>query len=473
MEDPGVDSVEKPKTTLLTMVGKSWNPYKSVELDITEGALVCVEGPHEGLEVPLDSELLHAGRMDWNHIVLPLDSRVSGLHCELRISSEGIIVRDMGSSNGTFIDGTRIFEAPLLPDSRLQMGHCTFVYQPKASSRKLQIEFHDHSGQLVGRSRLMRKIFSMINRVAPSTASVLLKGETGTGKTSIARAIHESSQRVGMPFVVVNCGALSPSLVESELFGYEKGAFTGAQSSHKGVLEQADGGTLFLDEIGELPLDLQPKLLDVFERQAFRRLGGEKEIQVDIRLVTATHRNLLEAVKAKTFREDLYYRLAVCELKVPALRERVEDIPLLIEYTLAQLYPKESFSFTERALERLQSLLWPGNVRQLRNVVETTLLFSDRPVVDADDLVLPEHLEQYVPEVEAPSHSVGHGEPSAASPPVASTGTLKERVAQEEARILRAVLEEHRWDIDAVYQSLDISRSSLYHKMKKYDIKQS
>lgn len=464
--------MKSAEPTLMTSQGGGWNPYQSTTVSIEDGTLVCTHGPHQGLRIELQQELLQVGRDDWCHISLSSDPRVSRHHCELRLTEKGIHVRDLESRNGTAINGIRVYEAMFVPGTQLQIGDCVFALESGGQARNLQIDYHDKSGLLVGKSAAMRKIFSLLERVGPSMSRVLLRGETGTGKTTVARALHEHSARMNEPFVHVNCGALSPSLVEAELFGYEKGAFTGAGSRHKGYFEQANGGTLFLDEIGELPIELQPKLLDVIERQVVRRLGGESETPIDIRLVTATHRDLREAVREKRFRQDLYYRIAVCELQVPPLRERREDIGLLVDYMFAQSQTGQTYVLTEAAIRKLQSLLWPGNVRQLHNVIETTMLFADQATIDADDLVLSDDLEPYA-SVDAVSEQapVGHVPAASFHSGALPDGSLRDLLAVEEKRILLTLLEGHAWDVEQVHQRLDISRSGLYHRMKKHGIK--
>jgi len=240
---------------------------------------------------------------------------------------------------------------------------------------------NDFSG-LIGKSRIMRDIYSLIEKVAVSTANVLILGESGTGKELAARAIHDNSTRRDKQFVAVNCGAIPDTLIETELFGHKKGAFTGAVTDRAGLFEQADGGTLFLDEVGEVPLQLQAKLLRVLQERELRRVGANDDRKVDVRIVAASNRNLEDQVKEGTFREDLYYRLNVVELRMPALRERPEDIPLLIEHFYVKLVqqPYTKDDITPEAMKVLLAYLYPGNVRELENIVERCLIIGDRKI---------------------------------------------------------------------------------------------
>jgi DNA-binding NtrC family response regulator len=444
------------KTTVLAS-NQYRNLFQSHSIKVGARSLICTTGPHRGLEIPLNKEILALGRAEWCDIALPQDPLVSRHHCDILLTSDGIRIQDLQSNNGTFVNETQVFEAPLHHSFRI--GGSTFVLQAGEAETQVKIPWYDQSGLLVGKSRSMRKLFSMLTRLGKSDLSVLLLGETGTGKSTVARALHEQSQRENGPFVTVNCGALSPSLIEASLFGYEKGAFTGADRKHLGFFEQAHKGTLFLDEIGELPLELQPKLLDVLERKRLHRLGGKQEIEVDFRLITATLSNLEEHLEQKLFREDLYYRLAVAELEVPPLRERLDDIPLLVDYILHNLDSKQTPALAPDALERLCQEHWPGNVRQLRNVLERTLVFLDGPVIGEEDLSFSRRQADS-------STKQGH-----LAHLVQTTGTLKERLQAEERRILLHVLQEHDWNIADVLDELDISRSSLYNRMQKLNIK--
>jgi transcriptional regulator with GAF, ATPase, and Fis domain len=237
---------------------------------------------------------------------------------------------------------------------------------------------------LVGKSLAMRRLVNQIERVAPTQASVLIRGETGTGKDVVAHMIHALSSRANGPFVVIDCSALSPSLAESELFGHERGAFTGAQGARAGLFEEANGGTVFLDELGELPKELQPKLLRVLEQRMVRRVGSSRQTPIDVRVICATHRNLREEVALGRFREDLYYRVAAISLEVPALRERLEDLHLLVDHFLRQDgLPLRLDQIPESSWQALEEHPWPGNVRELRNVVQRLLLTPGQPFGDS------------------------------------------------------------------------------------------
>jgi two-component system response regulator PilR (NtrC family) len=249
---------------------------------------------------------------------------------------------------------------------------------------------------LVGKSKSMQEVYDLIQKVAASSANVLVTGESGTGKELAARAIHYNSGRRDRPFVPINCGAIPENLLESELFGHEKGSFTGAIQQKSGLFEVADGGTLFLDEIGELPQMMQVKLLRVLQEREFRRVGGTKNIQVDIRLVAATNKDLQAEVSTGDFREDLFYRLNVIQVALPPLRERREDIPLLVEHFCRKISGKETISVTEKAMRRLLDYPWPGNIRELENAIERCLVLSHSEELTEE--CLPLSLQRQVPE---------------------------------------------------------------------------
>jgi two-component system response regulator HydG len=258
-------------------------------------------------------------------------------------------------------------------------------------NRVLQKQLEDlrARGQLIGGSPAFRRMMTLVEQVAGSSATVMIQGESGTGKEGVAREIHERSARHGKPFIAVNCAALPETLLESELFGYEKGAFTGAAGRKEGRFELADGGTLFLDEVGDLSLVTQPKILRVLQEGEFERLGGTRSLRVDVRIVTATNQELVQMVREKRFREDLYYRLNVITISVPPLRERREDIPMLAQHFLRIYAAKNNRrldGFTKEALQRLEGYAWPGNVRELENVIERGVVLAKSTLVDVADL---------------------------------------------------------------------------------------
>jgi two-component system response regulator GlrR len=295
------------------------------------------------------------------------DRMVSRLHAELELRDDGVWVRDLGSKNGTWVEGVRVQAAQMADGARLRVGGSTLVVTYDREPRKVPLWPSDCLGSMVAASERMRELFQRAAQYAQTDAPVLVSGETGTGKELLAQAIHELSARSEGPFVVVDCAALADTLLESELFGHVRGAFTDAVSTRVGAIEAAHGGTVFLDEIGELPAAMQPKLLRALETHQVRRVGEVAFRQVDVRFVAATHRDLAAMVAAGAFREDLYFRLAVLPAVVPSLRERSEDIPLLLEHFAAR-YP--GLKFEPNVIQALRSRPWLGNVRELRNFVE-------------------------------------------------------------------------------------------------------
>jgi len=354
-------------------------PIRSLSVEV-------VDGEAKGARAEGAAESLSVGSAEGNDLVIA-DPTVSRYHLELRRGEEGVRVIDHGSTNGTRYEGARIERGTVPPGARLSLGHTTIRVDDGARITLELLEGDELAG-LRGRTAVMRRLMARVGKAARAEMPALLVGESGTGKERVARALHEESRRRSGPFVTVDCGALSPALVASELFGHEKGAFTGADRQHVGAFERAHGGTLFLDEIGELGAELQPALLGVLERGRFRRVGGRKEVEADVRVVAATHRDLRAEVNEGSFRLDLYYRLAVVVLELPPLRARLEDVPLLVEHFLREAGHDGAVGevFSADAMTALCQHRWPGNVRELRNVVEATLAMGETPALHAADL---------------------------------------------------------------------------------------
>ncbi len=301
------------------------------------------------------------------------DPTVSRVHALLEPRATGLLIRDLDSLNGTFVEGERISETMLEHSDQVKLGTTHLVVDFESGPLEhVEVWGQDYFHRLVGKSLAMRELYAVLARAASSRSSVLIQGETGTGKEVVAQSIHEASPQAGGPFVVVDCAALPENLLDAELFGHTKGAFTGAVSARAGAIETANGGTVFLDEIGELPMSMQPKLLRVLEQKTVRRIGEAEHRPVDVRIVCATHRNLLEMVARGEFREDLYFRLCVIPVTVPPLRERREDIEILVKHFLGD----EPVSDT--LLQSLKEMPWRGNVRELRNYVERAQALGER-----------------------------------------------------------------------------------------------
>jgi DNA-binding NtrC family response regulator len=347
-----------------------------VRLDPSSGALrtrrfavTVTAGPDQGTACMLEGTLIVGSSPDAG---LRLnDTAVSRYHLELTLDAEGVRIRDLGSTNGTFCSTGEVKDLTLTaPDVDIFLGRSVLHLRALPQDDLAPKEYASNRfGQAVGQGAVMRKLFGALDRLKELDVTVLLRGETGTGKEVLARSLHSQSARREAPFVALHCGALSPELVESELFGHTRGAFTGALKARDGAFVTAHGGTLFLDEISSLPLELQPKLLRVLEDKRLTPLGSSQSTEVDVRVIASTHADLLNEVEAGTFRKDLYYRLAVVELQVPPLRERTEDIPLLIRQLLQELKGPSS-SLTLEAFTAFVEYAWPGNVRELRNALE-------------------------------------------------------------------------------------------------------
>jgi DNA-binding NtrC family response regulator len=438
-EQPGLD---RPTATLAgggTEVLPS-EAYQAESLSLTG----TVDG--RPVRYQLKGQVLALGSDAGNQIVLK-DEFVSTFHCRLYRKDNAWFVVDLDSTNGTFVNDVQIGEARLEAGARLTVGRLQLSVE--GGSRKAK-----EAGMfgIVSQDPAMQPVFEMIRRAAPTNETVLITGESGSGKELVARATHLLSQRARRTMVALNCSAITKDLLESELFGHEKGAFTGAQSRRKGMFEEADNATLFLDEIGELALDMQAKLLRTLENGEVRRVGSNIPLKVNVRVIAATHRSLPERVQSGDFREDLYYRICVIEIPIPPLRERPQDIPLLARYFLdATTRNLGTRTFSEDALKRLSEYKFPGNVRELKHIVTRAAIMCPSDTIEADHLAF--------------------------KPP-----TLADRVAESqiyrkgktlrdvEIETVRQALAAHDGNQKAAAKVLGIARSTLIHKMEKYGL---
>ncbi len=337
---------------------------------------VSVVGSAAAAEADASTSELTIGSAAGNQLVLD-DPTVSRHHCAIRVTPRGFQLRDLASTNGTWLGNHLVESAYLKPGSTFRVGTVAVKFEFLDDEIRQELSPDDHYGEVLGESPAMRRIFALIARVAPTDSTLLLEGETGTGKSMFADVIHRQSPRAEQPFVVVDCASIPATLIESELFGHEKGAFTGAHAVHVGAFEAANNGTIFLDEVGELPVDLQAKLLRALEERVIKRIGSTKQLRLDVRVIAATNRDLREEVNRGRFRADLYYRLNVLRVRVPPLRERREDIPLLVRHYYRVFVGDDETNPPEALVASLREHSWPGNVRELRSAVERAVLMVD------------------------------------------------------------------------------------------------
>ena len=417
--------------------------------------VVVLSGSAKGTSVALVDKL-RVGKAQDNDLVLD-DDTVSRHHCELARTSDGVHVRDLESTNGTRVQGARVSEAIVQPGTVLRVGEVEMVVRPAVRNVEVLPSDKTWFGAAIGRSLAMRSIFGVLERIAPTDATVLLEGETGTGKDVLARAIWTESARANGPFVVVDCGAVSYSLLESELFGHERGAFTGAVAARQGAFELADGGTVFLDEIGELPLDVQPKLLRVLETKEFRRVGGNRTLKTNVRVIAATRRNLQREVQAGKFREDLYFRLAVVPITVPPLRARREDIAPLVAHMLKA--SGGDLAVSDETLQSLQAHDWPGNVRELRNVLERTVYLAQAAGQTELDLV------------SLPTTAQAGGDVFQFDPTRSYRETRAKFDAEFERRYVKWLLGRNGGNVSAAAREAKMDRKHLHDMAKKHGLR--
>jgi transcriptional regulator with PAS, ATPase and Fis domain len=441
-------SVRREKTVIIEndgipTTGEAWlvvNPGTASERRIDIKRVPLTIGSAKECEVVLD------------------DPHVSRRHAELSRAEKGIVLRDLGSSNGTFVEQIAVTEAVLRSGARLRIGKTMLAFETADENGRLArlaratIDAEDlrrippQFEAVVGAAPSIRHICALLAKLAPTELTITLIGETGTGKEVLARAIHAASRRATMPFVVFDCGAVAPMLIESELFGHKKGAFTGAVADHRGAFERAHGGTLFLDEIGELSLDLQPKLLRVLEQRSLQPVGGTNERAVDVRILAATNRRLEDRVREGRFRNDLFFRLAVALIQVPPLRERAEDIAVLAETFLAETHkPLRILPETLAMLERHD---WPGNVRELKNVIASAAVLASGKDLE------PRHLALFNPE-----------RFGAAVDALPLAGKKLETIEQA---AIEQTLRHYGGNKTKAARALGIAASTLYEKIRKY-----
>ncbi len=454
-------------------------------LHLRKCKLIYEKPQGETEEWVFDQATVGIGAMADNDVVIQ-DDTVSRYHCRICQGDDAYLVTDNGSTNGTYINGVRIKEAYLRPGCTVTVGKTDVHFHTIDETYTVQPSTSDSFGGIVGQSVRIREIFGILEKIAPTGVTVIIEGETGTGKEVVAQTIHQYSKRANNPFSVFDCGAVPESLIESELFGHEKGSFTGAIMSRQGLFEMAQGGTIFLDELGELNLDLQPKLLRVLEQREVRRVGSNKPVKVDVRVIAATNRNLEEEVKAGRFREDLFYRLSVVRIILPPLRERKEDIPLLVKHFLKNAsYNRDDDGnqkingITRDAIENLVNYRWPGNVRELVNVVERACSFADDDIIRPHDL--PEHISgiRLIPRPANPDAStedivismLEDGPPPIPTDMTKGFKEAKEKwVSSFEKDYVAALLKKNKYNISHAAKEADIDRKYFRKLMQKYEL---
>ncbi|WP_394842969.1 sigma 54-interacting transcriptional regulator [Pendulispora brunnea] len=418
------------------------------------------EGPE--VSVPLGLEPVTIGSSDECQLVLR-DRRVSRRHCSITLGDDGVVLRDLASKNGTFLGEIAVREAVLVPEVIFTVGMTRLAVRVVGAPAVLELHPTPQFGEALGGSLVMRALFARLAEAAQSDETILLLGESGTGKELLARGIHDMSPRRDGPFVVMDGGSISPNLIEAELFGNVRGAFTGAVDARVGLLQHADGGTLFLDEIGELPLDVQPKLLRALEARQFRAVGSNKWQPFHARIVAATHRDLRAAVRDGTFRSDLYYRLAVIEARVPPLRERKDDLELLVDRFLAsQTPPLTRHDLPKTTMAMLRSHSFPGNVRELRNVLTRLALFP-RLGLDALEPIRKRTLDPGAHDNDAEGWSQLFDLPLREA--------REHLVERFESSYLEAKLKDHAGNVGRTAQSAGVSRQMIYRLLERYGLR--
>jgi transcriptional regulator with GAF, ATPase, and Fis domain len=434
--------------------------------------LEVVEGPDKGLLIDASDRVTRLGTNPDCECELN-DPTTSRIHARIEADVLGHRLIDEDSKNGTLVNELRAHDVYLNPGSLIRIGENVIRFSLGTEEVEIRLARSHKFGKTIGQSTAMREIFAVLERISPTDLTILIEGESGTGKELIADAVHTHSTRHNGPFVVFDCSAVAPTLVESELFGHVKGAFTGATTERAGAFERASGGTLFLDELGELPLDLQPKLLRALEQKKIRRVGGDHEITVDARIVAATNRNLKKEVEVGQFRQDLFYRIAVIRIVLPPLRRRRDDVPMLVQHFLNELVengaPEVQVGYD--TILKLQNHAWPGNVRELRNFVERAALLATGDRLETRHLVPPSFGDTQ-------THSTTGGDAaSAALSDIDVSLPFKDAKARLIDTFERAywtrLLEKTGGNVSAAARTAGIHRKSAEYLLKKLDLRSS
>ena len=423
--------------------------------------LAVVGGPLAGTQRLIDAREFRIGKAPANHLSIP-DPTVSRFHCVLEYTPRGLMLRDLGSSNGTQVGGCWVERAYLGPMVPIKIGGTTLQVVVVDADASPSLPEPTYDAKMLGSSLPVQRLLASLPRVASSGVTVLIEGETGTGKSLLAELIHQAGRRPNGPFMVVDCASIPPNLVESELFGHERGAFTGATERRMGAFEAAHGGTIFLDEIGELPLEMQPKLLRALEERTIKRIGSVKPMGIDVQVIAATNRDLRAAAARGEFRMDLYYRLEALRLHLPPLRERRADIPQLIEHFARRV--REDLD--PAMLDAIQRTLatrsdWPGNIRELRNAVEKAILLGELASGNTPPFALP-------------AIGNGHHHPTPAAHEFDSKLSFRsakdQAMAEWERRYLTGLVKHAKGNLSQAARLVQMDRSHLRELLRRHSI---
>ena len=432
-------------------------------LILSKCKLVVLDGDNKAKELTVDRGTISIGSHE-NADLRLVDETVSRQHAEIIKNRDGYLLKDLGSTNGTFVDSLRVKEIYLKSGSIIRAGKTKIKFMPQDEKIEIFPSKKESYAGIIGKSLELRKIYAILEKVAPTNVTTLITGETGTGKEMVAKALHANSKRHSKPFVVFDCSAVQENLIESELFGHERGSFTGATSTRQGAFEMANGGSIFLDELGELSIDMQPKLLRALEQGEVKRVGADSPRKVDVRVIAATNRHLKEEVKKGNFREDLYYRVSVVQLHLPPLRKRMDDMIMLVDHFIevnSRAGSERNHNIKgidEEAMQILRDYHWPGNVRELKNCLDRAMSLCEEDIISPDDL--PEYIE----------------EKSLVSSSPGIRGDLPFKEAKEEwverfeKSYLVDLLKSNNLNISKAAKQAGIDRKSVQRLLKKYGL---